>query len=320
MKTVIHTLFIFCILAFTGSCNKDEPGDTFDNGNNRVSVFGEYSGFYDFPEDFFRQSNISNEQLVKVTDAIFLSLKEMHNGISPYDFTKIVCDEGTKMYVWHTTAGLEFGDFGFPGYNNGHLCWQRMAYSQGLYFFEGTSGFFKELNHLTWFLRGSMAAISSYYSYRNILNNPDTYGIEDLTRESLDVDFLEALEYEEMLYENYVSMGKNFDVEKESTSAALTVKMFEFGEAYGWDHFKKLARAFEDGISDRIIFKNGIITDTDRSTFIIAALSASFELDLRQEFYDLSFPIDEDLYQSIYPAIHDYINMLEQQNKNAPIY
>ena len=41
---------------------------------------------------------------------------------------------------------------------------------------------------------------------------------------------------------------------------------------------------------------------------MVAALNVAFNQDFRQEFRDLNFPIDDDLYNEIYPIILEYID------------
>ena len=74
---------------------------------------------------------------------------------------------------------------------------------------------------------------------------------------------------------------------------------------------KKLAKAFQNDISNQFTFQNDGVSDVEQSTYIIAALSASFDKDFRQEFRDLNFLIDETLYQEIHSKIQDYINKSE---------
>lgn len=41
---------------------------------------------------------------------------------------------------------------------------------------------------------------------------------------------------------------------------------------------------------------------------MVAALNVAFSHDFRQEFRDLRFPIDDGLYNEIYPILFEYVN------------
>ena len=82
--------------------------------------------------------------------------------------------------------------------------------------------------------------------------------------------------------------------------------MISYGEAYGWDRFQTLTRAFEDfGVqlnrdSDRV-------RALDQSTYIVAAPSAAFDQDFRQELLDLKFPIDNSRYQYFHTQLSKHL-------------
>jgi hypothetical protein len=108
-------------------------------------------------------------------------------------------------------------------------------------------------------------------------------------------------------YSEYIDGGKDFSVEDVLTSQALSYKMIEFGEQYGWHHFEELSKAFEDDISGRFTFHRDGVSDVEQSTYVVAALGVAFQQDFRQDFADLNFPIDDTLYQQIFPEIENYV-------------
>jgi len=313
----IVTLFSLLICGF--GCSGEErveeegtnlsPREEKEVGDEKIAIEGAYSGFYNFPKEFFDKSIVSKEQIVKVTDAQYLSLKEMHNGISPYNFAKIEYE--FSAYGSSTPNGLKLGVSAFPGQNSGHLRFEVMGHEQGHNFFGATSGFYGTLAFPYPFLQESLAVLSAFYTYHHILANLEEFGIDENTRNSLDFDFANGRRYQKGQYEYYISQGKNFDIKEVLTSQALDYKMIVYGETYGWEKLKKLAKAFQNGISNQFTFQNDGVSDVEQSTYIIAALSASFDKDFRQEFRDLNFLIDDTLYQEIHPKIQDYINKSE---------
>lgn len=53
-----------------------------------ITVEGDYSGFYNFPKEFFESSTLAPEDVVKVTDKIYLLEKELAGGDAPFSFAK----------------------------------------------------------------------------------------------------------------------------------------------------------------------------------------------------------------------------------------
>jgi hypothetical protein len=110
------------------------------------------------------------------------------------------------------------------------------------------------------------------------------------------------------MFNKYVSQGKQFDVSQVLTSQALDFKMITYGENYGWQNFRRLSKAFENDIGNRFTFHRDGVSPIERSTYVVAALSLAFGRDLKQEFKDLNFPIDDSLYEEFYKTIRLYVD------------
>jgi len=265
---------------------------------------GVYSGFFGFPEKFFTDSVVPKEQMVKVADTQYQSLKKMHNGNAPYSFARIEYDP--PVYGTTLPNGIKLGDAAFPGLNTGHPRWEVMAHEQGHNFFGGTSVWYNTLGVPGPFLQESLAVLSAFYTYHNILEDKQVFGIDEKTIESLNYDFTNGRNYQKSQYELYLSQGKKFDDQNTLTSQALDYKMIEYGEKHGWQNYTKLAKAFENGIASQFIFQQDGVSAVERSTYIIAALGIAFNKDFRGDFQLLSFPIDDTLYNEIYSKIIEY--------------
>lgn len=273
--------------------------------NSTYTSVGSYSGFYGFPDRFFQQSIITRDDVLKITDAQYLSLRKMHNGISPYGFCRIEYE--ASVYGSTTPYGIKLGEPAFPGLNSGHPRWEVMAHEQGHNFFGGTSAFYYSLAAPLPFLQESLAVVSAFYTYHDIIENKGSYGIDDTSIRSLDFDFANGRDYQQAMFNKYVSQGKRFDVNQVLTSQALDFKMITYGENYGWQNFQRLSKAFENGVSDRFAFHRDGVSPIEQSTYVIAALSVAFGRDFRQEFRDLDFPIDDFLYEELCKTIRSYI-------------
>jgi hypothetical protein len=59
---------------------------------------------------------------------------------------------------------------------------------------------------------------------------------------------------------------------------------------------------YPNTISSFDFHKDGISPE-EKSTFIIASLSASFHKDFREVFRSLNFPINDELYEEIYDVV-----------------
>ena len=270
-----------------------------------VPVGINYCDFYGFPDRFFEESYLTREQVIKVVNAQYLSLKKMHNGISPYEFCRVEYD--SQVYGSTMPDGIKLGDSAFPSLNNGHHRWEVMAHEQGHNFFGGTSWFYYTMAAPYPFLQESLAVLSAFYTYHDIIENAVTYGINETSINSLVFDFTNGRDYQEEMYDLYINQGKNFNINHVLTSQALDFKMITYGENYGWHNFEKLTKAFEYQLNAQFSFLNDSASAIEQSTYIVAALNVAFERDFTQEFRDLEFPIDDSLLQEFTTILEQYI-------------
>ncbi|MBI2055930.1 MAG: hypothetical protein HYT37_00935 [Candidatus Sungbacteria bacterium] len=278
-------------------------------GKSLVTIKGKYSEFYNFPKRFFSEANLSQKKILRVTDAQYLSLKKMHNGIVPYAFARVEYD--ASVYGATTPQGIKIGDPAFPKLNNGHPRWEVMAHEQGHNFFGGTSAFYYTLAVPGPFLQESLAVLSAFYTYHDIIENSRIYQMDGTMFRSLRYDFDNGRKYQEKQFNAYGIAGTPFNEYDVLTSQALDYKMILFGEKYGWQNYTKVTKAFEDGIAEKFDFHRDGVSGIERSTYVIAVLSAAFAKDFRAEFAELHFPIDDALYGKMYGIIREYINTAE---------
>jgi hypothetical protein len=273
-----------------------------------VPVGASYCDFYGFPERFFEESSLTRDQVVKVVSAQYLSLKKMHNGISPYEFCRVEYDP--EVYGCTMPDGIKLGDSAFPSLNSGHHRWEVMAHEQGHNFFGGTSWFYYTMAAPYPFLQESLAVLSAFCTYHDIWENAVAYGIDDDSIDSLVFDFTNGRAYQESMYNKYISEGKNFNLGSSTdvlTSQALDFKMITYGEMYGWDKFENLTKAFENELNAQFSFLDDGASAIEQSTYIVAALNVAFQQDFTQEFIDLEFPIDSSLLQEFTTILEQYV-------------
>ena len=230
----------------------------------------------------------------------------MHNGISPYGFCRVEYDP--EVYGCTMPDGVKLGDYAFPSLNNGHHRWEVMAHEQGHNFFGGTSWFYYTMAAPYPFLQESLAVLSAFYTYHDILENAVAYGIDDDSIDSLVFDFTNGRSYQENMYNKYVSQGKNFDIEDLLTSQALDFKMITYGEQYGWHNFEDLTKAFENELSTQFSFLDDGASAIEQSTYIVAGLNVAFQLDFTQEFIELDFPVDTSLLEEFTAVLEQHIH------------
>ncbi|MFH1592266.1 MAG: hypothetical protein ABIB47_02785 [Candidatus Woesearchaeota archaeon] len=268
-------------------------------------LISEHTVLFGFPDEFFDSSKVPKDQILKVVDAQYIALKDMHNGIVPYDRAKISYKK--EVYGSTKSDGIELGDSASPELNDGNPRWEVMAHEQGHNFFGGTSSFYGDLAFPDPFLQESLAVISAVFTYREILINRERYGVDSETIDSLNFVFENEKNFQRERYEQYLEKGSVFDINDVLTSQALDYKMIEYGEEFGWDAYRKVAKAFEEGLSGEFDFISDGVSPIEKSTYIVAVLSVSFEKNFKGEFEELGFPIDDELYNEITSRLEIYL-------------
>lgn len=243
------------------------------------------------------------QEVVKVTDAQYLALKDMHNGIVPYDFEKIGYDE--SAYGYTVSDGLMLGKYASPSLNDGYHSWDVLAHESGHNFFGGTSSFYYTLAVPYPFLQESLAVLSASYTENYILKNNLSLGINADTLADTIYVFKDEDGYQEDRYNQYVSEGMKFNLSDVLTSQALDWKMIQYGNLYGFENYKKLSKIFESDNANKFTFQNDGVSAEEQSTFIIAVLGYSFNKDFRTDFKKLNFPINDSLYNQVLESFHN---------------
>jgi hypothetical protein len=84
-----------------------------------------------------------------------------------------------------------------------------------------------------------------------------------------------------------------------------------FIDQYGWDYIPRYVRAWRNDplVLEKlgIVFPNGGTTLVHRATFVAAAISAAIEKDVRAQFKLWSFPIDDALFDDLFPYLKNAV-------------
>jgi len=275
-----------------------------------ITVEGDYSGFYNFPKEFFESSTLAPEDVVKVTDRIYLLEKELASGDAPFSFAKGEYEE--DVYGCTSPEGFILGEFASPANNNGQHSWDVIAHEIG-HSFWSWSNFYYTLASPGPFLHESTAVLTAQYVYERIKQEANNFNLPQDAIASLDAVYTEEWEYQRGRYEEYINLGKPYSQDESGpnyailTSQALNYKWFLIGDEHGWVKFQRFYKGFSTDLKDDFIFWQDGVSDIEETTYTIAALSVAFNQDFRQEFRDLNFPIDDDLYDKIYSIILEYV-------------
>lgn len=250
--------------------------------------------------------------------AASIQMELVNNDVYKIDggFRQIMLRDGPfrGMYsLWYTNpVSFGVGDYGFQGTIQWSSFFHEMGHNFTLntpanYYFGG-----KTDGHANAIYSETMAQIFQHVTAYEIINNYKKYGLsEDLTREirlSTNASFL----WEVRSYDRYISSGKNFETwndpstkQDETSGVFMTIafKFFEHAEREKADYCQALKRMMsflqnfsEDWHNRYEPDKDSVEGEIFRATMMVSALSYAFDKDLRQEFKDLNFPVNDDVY------------------------
>lgn len=263
-----------------------------------------------FPEIYFNQTSLTKTEITNGFAAIFLSLKKLHGGKTPYSQMQI--GYNPAFYGATQPNGIIFGDAAFPNGNNGSPRWEVGAHENGHNFFGGQYWFYGQLCFpdpsrpnqpgQNPFLQEALAVFSAFYVYNDIKNNRNQYPVTDAVFGSMSYDFNNGRNYQESQYNKYVNQGNVFNFYSILTSQTLNTVMIKLGEQFGFDKYTNF-RWFDHPFVNNFTFHQDGAAIEEQSTFIIAVLAKIFpESTVLGYFSSLKFPIITSLYNSIKSA------------------
>ena len=166
------------------------------------------------------------------------------------------------------------------------------------------------------FFAETMAQIFAGATAYCLVNDYQTYGLSEDLAQSIRYSALNFMQGLKEGSEAYVANGKHFiswndpstpGDSSDATSNTIVYKYFEHAETSPLGYRTSLKRMmtllqlFDADIAAKYDPNNNTeAADTFRSTLMVTALSYAFEQDLRPEFRDLNFPIDDQTYDELY--------------------
>jgi hypothetical protein len=227
-----------------------------------------------------------------------------------------------------------------PNTNGMYSLWYTtpVAFGAGTYAFQGSlqwSSFFHEMGHnmtlnspANFYYGGNtdgnaaaifsetMAQIFQHATAYYLVNNYQTYGISEELATDIWNSALSSMQVVKNSYEAYLAGGKQFASwndpstpadETFNTFMTIAYVFFEHAETSPLGYTTSLKRMmtlldlFDASMAEQYDPNdNTAAAATFRSTLMVTALSYAFEQDLRPEFRNLNFPIDDQTYDELY--------------------
>jgi len=170
----------------------------------------------------------------------------------------------------------------------------------------------------------SLGQIFQHSTGYEIVNNYENYGLSEDLMIEIRQELIRTLKLVRSKYDQYLGSGKPFaSWDDPSTSAdetfltfmTIAYKFCEHAENLGQGYrlptkrMMNLLQGFCQDWADRYDrLHNTAKADTFRSTLMVTALSYAFSSDLRQEFRNLNFPVDDQIYAELYNTVINSIN------------
>ena len=256
------------------------------------------------------------EYILSVAAAIQMDLVNDNVYMDDGTFRQIMLRDagfGGMYSLWYTNpVSFGVGDWGFRGAIQWSSFFHEMGHNFTLntpanYYFGG-----KTDGNANAIYSEAMAQIFQHVTAYEIINNYKKYGLsEDLAYEirlSANASFFWTV----TSYNRYITSGKNFrswndpnvpQDETVGTFMTLAYKFFEHAEREKADYRATLKRMMsflqnfnEDWHRQYEPDKDSVEGESFRATMMVSALSYAFDKDLRQEFKDLNFPVNDDVY------------------------
>lgn len=146
-------------------------------------------------------------------------------------------------------------------------------------------------------IQEGIATLAWLYSGYNLTTNAGAYGISGSILTSIKNKFSTDVSGYTNDLKAYEVAGNKFS----SINANVLDGMFIYlAQTYGWEIYPKAFKIYLDPLPS---FVTGPLSATQGHTYFIAGLSAASGYDLRYKFKKWGFPVDDNYYNAIYPAL-----------------
>ena len=223
---------------------------------------------------------------------------------------------GGMYSLWFTNpVSFGVGDYGLQG----TIQWSSFFHEMGHNFTLNTPGGYyfggKTDGNANAIYSETMAQIFQHVTAYHIVNNYSKYGLgEDLACE-IKLSANSSFSVLSRIYQRYINSGKNYSSwndpntpqdETFDTFMTIAYKFFEHAEKGKLDYENRLKRMMkflqqfnQDWLERYDPMNDSTEGSSFRATFMVSALSYAFEKDLRAEFKEIKFPIDDDIYEGL---------------------
>lgn len=253
------------------------------------------------PDTFFTSCDLSIEEYTHINDLAFYSDYMIVGEKNPNLGDRALFQGISYSPPLFGSSGnpIGLGDYSIP--QNGRPYFDVIFHEMG-HNFASVNQFFNCLGipgpfyHETvaeWFVQFDLNKIITDYSGE----------LSPLAIEMLESIRDENRDYHVLEYQNYINGGCQFDYYDITSSHVLVEKIYEYCDVSGWDVIGDFLDLFDhsrlEELSEILASHGGIADESHRVTFFIAALSKAFGRDLRSDFYELHFPIDDPLFEDL---------------------
>lgn len=227
---------------------------------------------------------------------------------------------GGMYSLWYTNpVSFGVGDYGFQGSIQWSSFFHEMGHNFTLntptdYYFGG-----KTDGNANAIYSEAMAQIFQHVTDICIVNNYKNYGLSEDLAQEIRSSSLASFSWLSAAYQRYISSDKKFESwndpatpqdETVETFMTIAYKFFEHAEKTQEDYANQLKRMmkflqrFNQDWQQRFDPEhNSPEGAAFRATMMVSALSYAFNSDLRAEFKELNFPVNDDVYSELMACI-----------------
>jgi len=229
---------------------------------------------------------------------------------------------GGMYSLWFTNpVSFASGDYGFHGTLEYSSFFHEMGHNMTLnspadYYYGGkidgcANAIFSE----------SMAQIFQHATAYEILNSYEKYGLSDDLMAEIKQSAISSIQVLRNAYEGYLRSGMNFrswndpsTTEDDTFGTFMTIaykfcahaEQAEQGYRTPVKRMMKLLQSFDATLEEQYDQHNNTAqADGFRATLMVTALSYAFSTDLRAEFRNLNFPINDVVYDALYTKVSE---------------
>ncbi len=285
---------------------------------SRMPGYG-FSPDLSFFDDGFFTTNLPRDMVEYIlTAAAALQWEFVNSNVFLVDggFRQVVLRDpnfGGMYSIWYSSpVAFGSGDYGFQGTPQYSSFFHEMGHNFTLNFPAGHYYGGKIDGNANAIYSETLAQIFQHATAYEIMNRAAELGLSGDLVFDIRQSASSSISLVRAAYEHYLESGTNFfswndpatpDDETFDTFMAIAYKFLAHAETAGQGYamptrrLMRLLGVFDENLQQQYDAQNNTAAaDRFRATLLVAGLSHAFQLDLREEFRGLRFPVDDDLY------------------------